>query len=219
MSVWRRCASGALLTAALTVLSPAPVRGQAPSPAPAAQTPSVDALVAEIRRLQQAIDDLRTELAASRRETGEVQQALQTLREQLEEERDLLTGPLEPTNLPYALAKIVTELPAVLTRRLDPRSSAALIWGALGFFGTISTAVNYAWGVEKTRSYWWHKLFSFLMLLVAGALLVAATLLVSASQIVGTTWFASVLSQFPGLVVLRGIALRNATTLDRKSVV
>ena len=51
MSVWRRCASGALLTAALTVLSPAPVRGQAPSPAPAAQTPSVDALVAEIRRL------------------------------------------------------------------------------------------------------------------------------------------------------------------------
>ena len=95
MSVWRRCASGALLTAALTVLSPAPVRGQAPSPAPAAQTPSVDALVAEIRRLQQAIDDLRTELAASRRETGEVQQALQTLREQLEEERDLLTGQVD----------------------------------------------------------------------------------------------------------------------------
>ncbi len=31
----------------------------------------------------------------------------------------------------YALAKIVTELPAVLTRRLDPRSSAALIWGAI----------------------------------------------------------------------------------------
>ena len=27
------------------------------------------------------------------------------------------------------------------------------------------TAVNYAWGVEKTRSFWKHKLFSFLMLL------------------------------------------------------
>jgi uncharacterized BrkB/YihY/UPF0761 family membrane protein len=31
--------------------------------------------------------------------------------------------------------------------------------------------VNYAWGVEKTRSFWKHKLFSFMMLLVAGALL------------------------------------------------
>ena len=45
----------------------------------------------------------------------------------------------------------------------------ALVWGALGVFGAISTAVNYAWGVEKTRSFWKHKLFSFLMLLVAGA--------------------------------------------------
>jgi len=90
--------------------------------------------------------------------------------------------------------------------------TVALVWGALGFFGAVSTAVNYAWGVEKTRSYWKHKLFSFVMLLVAGALLVAATLLVSASQIVGATWFAGILSQFPGLLVLRGFAIRNATT-------
>ena len=39
-----------------------------------------------------------------------------------------------------------------------------LVWGALGFFGAITTAVNYAWGVDKQRSYWNHKLFSFLML-------------------------------------------------------
>lgn len=96
---------------------------------------------------------------------------------------------------------------------LSIAGTVALIWGALGFFGAISTAVNYAWGVEKTRSYWKHKLFSFLMLLVAGALLVAATLLVSASQIVGATWFASVLSQFPALLVLRSFAIRNATTM------
>ena len=43
----------------------------------------------------------------------------------------------------------------------------ALVWGALGVFGAISTAVNYAWGVEKQRSFWKHKLFSFVMLLVA----------------------------------------------------
>jgi len=110
-----------------------------------------------------------------------------------------------------------------ITRQLDAfrdstvtlgiAGTVALVWGALGFFGAISTAVNYAWGVEKTRSYWKHKLFSFMMLLVAGAILAAATLLVSASQVVGATWFASVLSQFPGLLVLRSFAIRNATTL------
>jgi membrane protein len=99
------------------------------------------------------------------------------------------------------------------TVSLSIAGTLALVWGALGFFGAISTAVNYAWGVEKTRSYWTHKLFSFLMLLVAGALLAAAVLLVSAAQLIETTGFATVLSQFPGLMVLRSLALRNATTL------
>jgi membrane protein len=88
----------------------------------------------------------------------------------------------------------------------------ALIWGALGVFGAVTTAVNYAWGVEKTRSYWSHKLFSFLMMIVAGLLLVAALLLISASQVVGASWFAGVLRRFPGLLVLRSLAIRNATT-------
>jgi len=110
-----------------------------------------------------------------------------------------------------------------ITRQLDAfqtntitvgiAGTVALIWGALGFFGAISTAVNYAWGVEKTRSYWQHKLFSFLMLIVAGALLVAALLLVSAASLVGTTSFARILSQFPSLLYLRSLTIRNATTL------
>jgi membrane protein len=89
----------------------------------------------------------------------------------------------------------------------------ALVWGALGVFGAISTAVNYAWGVEKQRSFWKHKLFSFVMLLVAGLILLLALLLISASQVVGASWFASVLARFPGLGVLRGFAVRHATTL------
>ncbi|MDE9367091.1 amidohydrolase [Luteipulveratus sp. YIM 133132] len=32
-------------------------------------------------------------------------------------------------DLTYALAKVVTEVPAALSRRLDPRSGAALVWG------------------------------------------------------------------------------------------
>jgi membrane protein len=87
-----------------------------------------------------------------------------------------------------------------------------LIWGALGVFGAITTAVNYAWGVEKTRSFWRHKLFSFLMLCVAGAVLIVALLLVSAASVVGAGWFAEVSDRFPGLLVLRGLTVRNATT-------
>ena len=110
-----------------------------------------------------------------------------------------------------------------ITKQLDAFNShaftvgiagtAALVWGALGVFGAISTAVNYAWGVEKQRSFWRHKLFSFVMLLVAGLILMLALLLVSASQMVGASWFAGVLARFPGLSVLRSLAVRSATTL------
>jgi amidohydrolase len=34
-------------------------------------------------------------------------------------------------DLTYALAKIVTELPAVLSRRVDPRAGLALVWGSI----------------------------------------------------------------------------------------
>jgi amidohydrolase len=34
-------------------------------------------------------------------------------------------------DLTYALAKVVTDVPAVLSRRLDPRASAALVWGSI----------------------------------------------------------------------------------------
>jgi membrane protein len=108
-----------------------------------------------------------------------------------------------------------------ITRQLDSfrthtvtfglAGSIALIWGALGVFGAISTAVNYAWGVEKTRSFWKHKLFSFLMLIVAGGLLLFTLLLVSATQLVGASWFAGVVLHFPGLLVLRSLMIRYAT--------
>jgi membrane protein len=88
-----------------------------------------------------------------------------------------------------------------------------LIWGALGVFGAITTAVNYAWGVEKARSFWKHKLFSFLMLMVAGLILIVALLLVSAAGVVGQSWFADVIERFPALLVLRSVTLANATTM------
>lgn len=97
MSARRRYASGALLLATLTLFLPAILQAQPSSAASAAAAdaqanPSIEALVAQIRRLQQAMDTLQTQLAESRRDTAEVQQSLQALREQLGEERDLLAG-------------------------------------------------------------------------------------------------------------------------------
>lgn len=91
--------------------------------------------------------------------------------------------------------------------------TVALVWGALGVFGAISTAVNYAWGVEQQRSFWKHKLVSFVMLLVAGLILLIALLLISVSQVVGASWFAEVLAVFPWLGVMRSLTIRHATTL------
>jgi membrane protein len=109
---------------------------------------------------------------------------------------------------------ITTQLDAfgVDTVGFGVAGTITLVWGALGFFSAISTAVNYAWGVEKQRSFWKHKLFSFVMLLVAGLILLIALLLISAAQVVGASWFREVLERFPGLSFLRGFTIRHATT-------
>ena len=96
---------------------------------------------------------------------------------------------------------------------LGVAGTIAMIWGALGVFGAISTAVNYAWGVEKQHSFWKHKLVSFSMLLVAGLILIVALLLISAAQVVDASWFAEVLGVFPWLGIMRGFTIRHATTL------
>ncbi|GAB2847433.1 M20 family metallopeptidase [Actinocorallia aurea] len=43
-------------------------------------------------------------------------------------------------DLVYALAKIVTELPAALSRRVDPRSSLSLVWGRMNA-GSVANAI------------------------------------------------------------------------------
>jgi membrane protein len=91
--------------------------------------------------------------------------------------------------------------------------TVALIWGALGVFGAITTAVNYAWGVEKQHSFWKHKLMSFVMLLVAGLILLIALVLITATQVVSASWFSDVVVVFPWLGMMRGFAVRHATTL------
>ena len=110
---------------------------------------------------------------------------------------------------------ITTQLDAVRNTKVSfgLAGTIGLVWGAVGFFGALSTAVNYAWGVEKQRSFWRHRLFSFVMLGFAGLILLTTLLLVSATQFVGASWAAVVVDRFPGLLVLRSLTIRYATTL------
>lgn len=90
---------------------------------------------------------------------------------------------------------------------------AGLTWASLGFFGSVSTAVNYAWGVETPRSFLKHRLFAFLMLVTAGLMFAIAMIMVSAVPIIEASWFAQVLPRFPALMVLQSLAARWISTV------
>lgn len=91
--------------------------------------------------------------------------------------------------------------------------SLVMIWAAMGVFGAVTSAVNHAWGVERQPSYVKHKLISFLMLVMAGILLILGLLMVSAINVAEARWFAVVMDRVPALEVLRGYALKSATTV------
>lgn len=95
--------------------------------------------------------------------------------------------------------------------RLGIAGSVLMVWAAMGFFSAISSAVNYAWRVEKQPSYLKHKLIAFLMMTASSLIMLAALLLISASSIVSASWFASVLARTPGLAALQGLAVHWAS--------
>ncbi|MFN8059307.1 MAG: YihY/virulence factor BrkB family protein [Vicinamibacterales bacterium] len=84
-------------------------------------------------------------------------------------------------------------------------------WAALGVFGAITTALNYAWDVERQPNYLQHKLVSFLMLLASGGLLLAVMASVGAQGVVGAQWGA-VLAHVPWLRALADAGTRGTTT-------
>jgi membrane protein len=97
--------------------------------------------------------------------------------------------------------------------RIGVGGAILLVWGALGVFGAISTAVNHAWGVEKTRSFLGHRLFSFLMLLTAGLMLMIGLLAATAVQIISARWFSGVSQSYPALQVMQGVVIRYSLLL------
>ena len=89
----------------------------------------------------------------------------------------------------------------------------ALIWASLGVFGAVTSAVNEAWGVEKQRSFWKHRLVSFLMLVAAGIVTIAALFLLSAMDVAEASWFYGVLSRFEWLQALRTLTADYLATI------
>jgi membrane protein len=64
--------------------------------------------------------------------------------------------------------------------------TVALMWGALGVFNAITSAVNHAWAVERRRSFLKHRLYGFLMLLSAGLVLILGLAIASLVRLAET---------------------------------
>jgi membrane protein len=119
------------------------------------------------------------------------------------------------TYFPQQFDFVTAQLDAFRESRVQLGVAGSLLttWAALGVFGAVTTAVNYAWGVQKHPNYFKHKLVSFIMLAAAGFLMFIGLLLVSAHGVVRSMWAAEILQRFPALIVLGGIASRWASTL------
>lgn len=109
---------------------------------------------------------------------------------------------------------VTTQLASMEEARiqLGIAGSLLMIWASMGVFGAITSAVNHAWGVDKTPSYLKHKLISFAMLVAASVLLLAGLLLVTAVNLIEARWFAVVALQSPKLTVLHHFAVQWAST-------
>ena len=116
---------------------------------------------------------------------------------------------------PMRFEFVTTQLTSMQEARiqLGVAGSLLMIWASMGVFGAITSAVNHAWGVDKTPSYLKHKLISFTMLVCASVLLLLGLLLVSAINVFEARWFSNVAVHSPNLAVLHHFAVRWASTM------
>ena len=116
-----------------------------------------------------------------------------------------------PTQIDF----VEEQLNAFIRTRVEVGMAGALtlVWASLGVFGAITSAVNEAWGVEKQRSFWKHRMVSFLMLVAAGLVMVLALLAITAVQVAQATWFGEMLARFTWLTAFQSIAFRYLATI------
>jgi membrane protein len=97
--------------------------------------------------------------------------------------------------------------------KLSVISTILIVWASMGVFSAVTTAVNYAWGVERPPSYFKNKLVSFIMLMAAAMLLLATLLLMSAIQARHTDWFARLIYVYPIVGNIEDLVVRTAPTV------
>jgi membrane protein len=95
---------------------------------------------------------------------------------------------------------------------LSLAGTALTLWGSMGVFAAVASAVNHAWGVENPLGFFKHKLVAFLMLLASGLLLTCALMLVAVVRTVESTWFSGVVAAYPVLLNLSNFVYRNVAT-------
>jgi len=116
-----------------------------------------------------------------------------------------------PTKLDF----VSNQLQAFTANRvqLGVAAALALVWASLGVFGAITSAVNEAWGVERQRSFWKHRLVSFMMLVAAGAVMTVALLLVGAIEVAQGSTFGVMLTRFHWMAVLQTLTVDYLATV------
>jgi membrane protein len=90
--------------------------------------------------------------------------------------------------------------------------SVVMVWAALGFFGAITSAINYAFQV-KPFGYWKHKLVSFLMLVAASLLMLAGLILLSARTVLVSHWLPSAPMHLPVFAALGSLMVEWLSSL------
>ena len=116
-----------------------------------------------------------------------------------------------PTQLDFVNAQLLAFRQSRL--QLGAAGALALIWASLGVFGAITSGVNEAWGVERQRSFWKHRMVSFLMLVAAGGVTIVALLLVGAVEVAQASTFGIMLARFHWLSALRTLTVDYLATV------
>ena len=96
---------------------------------------------------------------------------------------------------------------------LSVTGGLGLVWGSLGVFGALTSAVNEAWGVKKPRGFWKHRLAGFLMFAAATGAMIAGLLMVSASHVVSSSFLGYSFADVWWIAVIRSLALQYLATI------
>jgi len=115
-----------------------------------------------------------------------------------------------PSRFDFVLSQVREMASAPLN--LNVVGTILTLWGSMGVFGAVTSAVNHAWGVEYSYSFFKHKLVAFVMMITAGVLAVTALVLIGAVQMAEAHWFAGVFARFPGFLYVSGVFMRNVPT-------